>query len=152
MDCGWCREPACRRFVPVTNPAATVGVMMHREAPGGVNKLSVDSSCGVNNTFLCSRCSEHSDAGPPSLRGATAPSVPRLPAPVRVTSPPVPRSAHPSPGDASLVARTPSRPGGCWVLDCRTGGPTFLSQSQSDYQVKANNVTEAKTVLVVNSF
>lgn len=42
---------------------------------------------------------------PPSLRGAAAPSVPRLPAPVRVTSPPVPRPAHPSPGDASLVAR-----------------------------------------------
>lgn len=65
---------------------------------------------------------------------------------------PSPRSAHPSPGDASLVARPPSRPGGCLGAGLQNRCIHVLSQSQSDCQVKANNVTEAKTVLIVNSF
>lgn len=97
---GLCSQLACCCLFRVSIQHH-VGVMMHRKASGGVNKLSVDSSCGVNNTYLCSRCSEHSYTSPPSPQGDTEPSVPRLPAPVRVTSPPVCTSV-PSPSLPSI--------------------------------------------------
>lgn len=120
-----CRQLACRSPVPATTRQPWSAWRCAMRAPGGVNKLSVDSSCGVNNTVLCSRCSEHSHASPLSLQGATTPSVPRLPAPVRVTSPPVPARCPSIAWWRFTGDQTTGHSGRMLGLDCRTGAPTF---------------------------
>lgn len=94
-----------------STPSSGVRWMVRREASCGVNKLSVDSSCVVNNKFLCFRCSEHSTTSLQCPQGATTPSVPWLPAPVRVTSPPV-----------CISVPSPALPSISWW--CFTGGQT----------------------------
>lgn len=87
---------------------------LRSDAPGGVNKLSVDSSCGGTWRFYVPGVAN--TAPRPSLQGPIVPSAHRLPVPVRVVSPPARASAPSSalslslatPNDAMLAARPDS--------------------------------------------
>lgn len=90
------------------------------------------SGVGGNNASSCSRCSEHNYSSPPGLRGATAPSVPGLPAPVPVTSPPVLAKLA---GQAAVSQNQNQEDSGAGLQNrC----DEVWSQSESHDQVEAN--------------
>lgn len=150
-----------------------MSVTTRHEAAGGVNKLSVDSSCGGTSCFYVPGVAN--TAPRPSLQGPIAPSVHRLPVPVRVVSPPACASAPSSALSRSLLLHPMTlswRPelapvwqptSSCRPFERRTRVwcqafshrkvgqenrcARILSQSWSHDQVKVYIITQDKTVI-----